>query len=85
MQKVSALSIAIPLVLLSIGFIFVGAIGYAMSPEWLSAQQIRDQALKAIPEPAYPPPPGETQVVKQNTRQVCIQVPHVEGRVSQPC
>jgi len=79
MQKVSAWSIAIPLFLLSIGFILMGAIGYAMSPEWLSAQQIRDQAHKTIPEPTYPPPPGGKQVIQQNTRQVCTQVPRVNG------
>jgi hypothetical protein len=33
MLRVSAWSIAIPLILLSIGFIFIGTIGYAMIPE----------------------------------------------------
>jgi hypothetical protein len=54
-----------------------------MSPDWLSAEQIREQARKNNPEPVYPPPPGGKQVVQQNTRQVCTQVPKLVGlRVS---
>jgi hypothetical protein len=80
MQKVSWWSIAIPLILLSIAFILVGAMGYAMSPEWLSAEQIREHAHNAIPEPTYPSAPSGTQQVTQEaTQQACFQVPKVEG------
>jgi hypothetical protein len=41
MLRVSAWSIAIPLILLSIGFIFIGTIGYAMSPEWHNKFEMR--------------------------------------------
>ena len=73
MRRISVWSIAIAtLILLSIGFIFVGAIGLSMSPEWLSAQQIRDQARKAIPEP-YPtrlPPQASRWLSKTRVRSV---------------
>jgi hypothetical protein len=78
MQKVHAWTIAVPLILISFGFILVGAIGYSMSPEWLTAEQIREQARKAVAEPAYPPPPAGRSATQQNTRQVCTQVPKVE-------
>jgi len=79
MQKVSVWSIAIPLILLSIGFILVGTLGYAMSPEWLTAAQIREEARRAIPQPTYPPPPAGKPVVHQNVRQECTQVPDFHG------
>jgi hypothetical protein len=78
-EKISAWSIAIPLILLSIGFILIGAVGYAMSPDWLTAQQIQDQARKATPEPTYPPAPGGKQLVKTETQKVCTRVPRISG------
>jgi hypothetical protein len=82
MQKIAAWSIAIPLLLLSIGFILVGVVGYALSPERLSAQQIREQARALIPEPVYPSAPKGTAVSKQQspeTRQECIPYPAIVG------
>ncbi|WP_156332389.1 hypothetical protein [Rhodopseudomonas sp. AAP120] len=79
MNRLAILSIAIPLVLISIGFLLLGIVGYAMSPEWLSAQQIQDLARKTIAEPAYPPAPEGKQIVKSRPRQVCTNVPKISG------
>jgi hypothetical protein len=79
MQKISAWTIAIPLFLLSVGFIFVGTFGYAMSPERLSVQQMRDQARDLVPKPKYPDSPGGKQLLQRSMREVCTQVPILSG------
>lgn len=79
MPSINANNIGIALICLSIGFIVLGGIGYAMSPEWLTAQEIREQARKAIPEPVYPPPPTGIEQIKQEPKKVCTQVPEFKN------
>jgi len=80
--------IAITLVLLSGGFNLFGTIGYMMSPVWLSAEEIRAKAEKAIEEPEYPVAPVGRTIMETIARQVCIDVPNFSGlriRMTQSC
>jgi hypothetical protein len=79
MPKTSVIFLATALVLVSLGFLLVGIIGYAMRPEWLSAQQIQEEAEQVLSKPVYPSAPGNQQVVQQTKRSVCIQVPEIGG------
>ena len=79
MQNFSLRSVGVPLILLSFGFILVGVLGYAMSPDWLSASEIQEIARKNVPAPAYPPAPAGRQETQSRTREVCTQVPTVAG------
>jgi hypothetical protein len=77
MQRLSLADFAIPLSLISIGFIFMGAIGWAMSPKWLNDAGIRELAKKNVSAPTLPPKPlGET-VTQIEKKQICTNVPEV--------
>lgn len=79
MGRASIWQLSITLILLSIGFLTVGVIGYLMSPDWLTAEEIQEQARAAIPQPVIPPPPLGRQELQTINRRVCTDVPSVSG------